>query len=204
MTGEPVAGIILAAGRSSRLGRPKQLLDLGGKPLLRRTLDNALASSLDPVLLVLGHLADEVATALGDHPARVVVNPRFAEGQASSVVAGVAALPDDAAAAMLLLGDQPGICPGIIDAVLAAWRANPVPIAAPVYGETTGNPVLFRRDLFPDLLRLAGDRGARSLVRARAADVLRVPVPLDAPPPDVDTDADYAALLASWDAGARR
>lgn len=204
MTDGPVAGIVLAAGRSTRLGRPKQLLDLGGRPLLRRTLDNALASSLDQVLLVLGHRADEIAAALGDHPARAIVNPEYAEGQATSVVAGVAALPSDIVGAMLLLGDQPGITPEIIDALLAAWRATPGPIAAPVYGGTIGNPILFRRDLFPDLLRLTGDRGARAIVRARSDDVLRVPVPKESPPPDVDTEEDYAALLASWNARASR
>jgi molybdenum cofactor cytidylyltransferase len=196
----PVAGIVLAAGGSTRLGRPKQLLDLGGRPLLRRTLDRALASSLDPVLVVLGHRAAEIASALGDHEARIVVNPGYAAGQATSVVAGIAALPANVAAAMLLLGDQPGVTPGVIDAVTAAWRADPAPLAAPVYGGSLGNPILFRRDLFPDLLRLTGDQGARAIVRARADVVLRVPVPLNAPPPDVDTEGDYAALLASWDA----
>jgi molybdenum cofactor cytidylyltransferase len=191
----PVAGIILAAGRSSRLGRPKQLLDLGGKPLLRATLDNALASSLDRVFLVLGHEAVAISRALGLHPATVVVNDHFADGQASSVVAGVNALPDQTAAAMLLLGDQPGVTPAIIDGVVAAWRAADAQIAAPVYGGTLGNPVLFRRDLFPELLRLAGDEGARRLVREHSPDVLRVPIDLSDPPPDIDTEADYQRLI---------
>jgi molybdenum cofactor cytidylyltransferase len=198
VTAGPVAGVVLAAGRSRRLGRPKQLLDLGGKPLLRRTLDNALASSLDRVVVVLGHDADAVAAALGDQPAAVVVNPAYADGQATSVAAGVGALGADTAAALLLLGDQPGVTPAVIDAVLAAWRADPRPIAVPLYGGTPGNPVLFRRDLFPDLLRLAGDEGARSIVRSRAGEALRVAVPLAAPPPDVDTDDDYRRLLAAW------
>lgn len=200
MNDGPVAGVILAAGSSTRLGRPKQLLDLGGQPLLRRTLDNALASSLDRVLLVLGCRADEIATALGDHAAGIVLNPRYEDGQATSVVAGIAALPGDVAAAMLLLGDQPGVSPDVIDAVLAAWRADPSAIAAPGYGGTIGNPILFRRDLFPDLLRLTGDQGARAIVRARSSEVLSVPVAPHSPPPDVDTEEDYAALLASWDA----
>lgn len=193
-----VAGVLLAAGRSARLGRPKQLLDLGGRPLLRRTLDQALASLLDPVIVVLGHEAAAILMALGDHSALVVVNERFADGQATSLAAGIAALPDGLDAAMVLLGDQPGVGPDVIDAVVAAWRESRPPIAMPEYGGTLGNPVLFRSDLFPALLALRGDEGARSLVRARQPEVLMVPVPYPSPPPDVDTDADYSALQSWW------
>lgn len=200
-----IAGVLLAAGASRRLGRPKQLLPLGGRPLLAHALGNALASGLDEVVVVLGHEADAIRTALAPDLAaprsRVVVNPRYAEGQATSVAAGVVALPPETEAALFLLGDQPGVRPETIDAVLAAFRAEPAPIVAPTYGGRIGNPVLFRRDLFSALTGLTGDEGARRLLRARPGDVRRVETGLPAPPPDVDTDDDYRALAAAWAIG---
>ena len=202
-----IAGVLIAAGGSSRLGRPKQLLPLGGRPLLAHTLGNALASGLDEVVLVLGHEAAAVRRALdaslGPTRARIVVNPRYAEGQATSVVAGLDAVAADAVAVLFLLGDQPTVAPETIDALLAAFRTHSAPIVAPTYGGTIGNPVLFSRDLFPDLRGLTGDEGARGVVRHRPGDVHRVETGLPSPPPDVDTDEDYRALLDAWDAPGR-
>lgn len=191
-----ISGVVLAAGGSSRLGRPKQILPLGGLPLLAHVLRNAAAAGLDEVVLVLGHEAAAIAGAVGEWGQRVVVNPDYAAGQSSSLKAGLAAIDPSAEAVLFLLGDQPEVGPAIIDAVLEAYRQEPRPIVAPTYGGRIGNPVLFRRDLFPDLARLEGDEGARGLLRARPNDVLRVPVSAGAPPPDVDTEADYRALLA--------
>ncbi len=196
-----IAGVLLAAGRSSRLGRPKQLLPLAGRPLIAHALGNALASMLDDIVVVLGHDAPEIerviVASLEPPRTRVIVNPRYAEGQATSVVAGLAALPPDAEAALFLLGDQPGVTPATIDAILAAFRERPAPIVAPTYAGTIGNPVLFSSELFSDLLLLKGDEGARGLVRQHIGTVHRVETGLAAPPPDIDTEADYRALLAA-------
>jgi molybdenum cofactor cytidylyltransferase len=193
-----IAGIVLAAGRSSRLGRPKQLLLLEGEPLLRRTVRRVLSSSLDTVFVVVGHEGEAVRGAVADLPVRVVFNANAERGQSTSVLAGLAALPPESEAAVFLLGDQPGIAPEVIDALIAAWRETRAPVVAPRYGERTGNPVLFDRRVFSELGSVQGDTGARPVVRAheRAGDLLLVPVDQPAPT-DIDTEADYAALLAA-------
>lgn len=193
-----ITGIVLAAGRSARLGRPKQLLPLGGRPLLAHTLDHAAASGLDEVILVLGHEAATIAGEVGDHGQRTVVNPAYADGQSTSLRAGLAALSPQTEAALFLLGDQPTVTPEVIDALLAAYQENSAPIVAPLYGGRRGNPLLFDRLLFAELEQVSGDEGARSIVRAHDAEVLLVPMPGIAPPPDVDTEADYQRLLADW------
>lgn len=193
-----ITGIILAAGRSARLGRPKQLVPLAGRPLLAHTLAHAAASNLDEVILVLGHEAAAIAGAVGDHGQRTVVNPDYAAGQSTSVQAGLAALHPETEAVLFFLGDQPTITPEVIDAILAAYRASRAPIVAPLYSGERGHPLLFDRALFPELAEVSGDEGARAIVRAHAADVLLVPVPVAAPPQDVDTEDDYQRLLADW------
>jgi molybdenum cofactor cytidylyltransferase len=193
-----IAGIVLAAGRSSRLGRPKQLLPVHGEPLIRHTLRRVLASSLDQVILVVGHEADEVRAAVADLPVACVVNPDAAAGQSTSVRAGIAALSPDIAAAAFILGDQPGVDSNVIDTLITAWRTSGAPVVVPRYEDRMGNPVLFDRRLFPELAALEGDAGARPVVRAyHDSGELQV-VPVAGPaPPDVDTEADYAALLAA-------
>jgi molybdenum cofactor cytidylyltransferase len=192
-----IAGIVLAAGRSSRLGRPKQLLPLGGEPLLRHTLRPILASSLDEVLVVIGHEAEAVRAVIADLPIRIVLNPDYALGQSTSVFAGIRALTPDTEAAMFLLGDQPGIAPATIDALIQAWRETHAPVAVPSYTDGFGNPVLFDRRVFPDLTSLEGDRGANPIVRSYRQRGQLASVPVASPAPsDVDTEEDYAALLA--------
>jgi molybdenum cofactor cytidylyltransferase len=193
-----VSGVVLAAGRSRRLGRPKQLLPLAGKPLLAHVLENAAASALDEVVLVLGHEAEAIRAAVGERGARVVVNPDHAAGQSTSLRAGLAAVDPRADAALFLLGDQPGVGPAIVDALIRAFRAGGTPIVIPSYGGRRANPALFARALFPELERVAGDEGARGVVRAHADSVLVVPVGDGPTPGDVDTEEDYAALRAAW------
>jgi molybdenum cofactor cytidylyltransferase len=193
-----IAGIVLAAGRSSRLGRPKQLLPVRGEPLIRHTLRRVLESSLDQVILVVGHEADEVRAAVADLPVECVFNPDAAAGQSTSVRAGLAALSPEVEAALFILGDQPGIEPKVIDALIAYWQTSGAPAVAPRYVDRIGNPVLFDRRVFPELTGLEGDSGARSIVRAYhdSGELQLVPVAGSAPP-DVDTEADYAALIAT-------
>ncbi|MBW3631910.1 MAG: nucleotidyltransferase family protein [Chloroflexi bacterium] len=193
-----IAGIVLAAGRSSRLGRPKQLLPVLGEPLLRHTVHRVLASSLDNVVLVVGHNADAIRDAVAGLSLDVVFNPDAALGQSTSVRAGLAALSPDNDAAIFILGDQPGIDPNVIDALISAWRESQAPILAPHYEDGMGNPVLFDRRVFPELAALQGDTGARPVVQAYHAsgDLQLVPVAGPAPP-DVDTEDDYAALVAA-------
>ena len=192
-----ISGVVLAAGRSSRHGRPKQLLPLAGQPLLTHVLRNAAASQLDEVVLVLGHEAARIEAAVGDWGQRVVVNPDHLAGQSTSLRAGLAAIDLTAEAVLFLLGDQPQVGPAIIDALIDTYRATGGPIVVPEYGGQRGNPILFDRALFPELARVTGDEGARSVVQQHATDVIAVPVG-DRPPRDVDTEEDYAALLVTW------
>jgi molybdenum cofactor cytidylyltransferase len=195
-----VSGVILAAGRSSRLGRPKQLLDLSGKPVLAHVLDNARAAGLREVILVLGHEADRIQIAVAAHldGVYVVVNPDYAAGQSTSLRAGIAVLPSTTDAAVFLLGDQPEVGSDIVLALVDAFRASNAPIVVPAYGGRPSNPILIARQVFPALEAVTGDRGARDVVLARWDEVHFVPFPDRVPPEDIDTEDDYAALLARW------
>lgn len=193
-----VAIVILAAGISSRLGQPKQLLDLGGEPLIRHTVRNAEASSASEVVLVVGSRGDEVAAAAGDGRHRVVFNSDFAHGQSTSLVAGISSLGDDVDAALLMLGDQPTVGPDLLDAIIARFSETGVKIIRPRYQDGPGNPVLFSRHIFADLQEVTGDLGARELIQANRHLVEWFEV--DAPmPPDVDSEADYQALRVLWE-----
>jgi molybdenum cofactor cytidylyltransferase len=194
-----IAGIVLAAGRSSRLGRPKQLLPLQGEPLLRFTLQRILATSLDEVHVVLGHYADEISRSIADLPVHIIHNPNADQGQSTSVLAGLdAVLPAEPEAVMVLLGDQPQVNPTVVNTLLSRWQETHAGVVAPRYSDGMGNPILFDRGVLPEFTSLSGDTGARAIVRAHQerGDISLVDV--DSPAPrDVDTEADYETLLAS-------
>lgn len=200
----PVFGVILAGGSSSRLGRPKQLLPLGGRPLLAHTLDGAARSALDGIVVVLGHEADAIRGAIDFDAigARVVLNSRYRDGQSTSLRAGLMAVPRTAAAAVFLLGDQPLIGPAILDALIAAYRESGARIVMPAYDGRRGNPVLFDRALWPALLRIEGDQGARGVIRGHAAEVIDVPIAGGHLTDDIDTEEDYERLRARFEQGA--
>ena len=167
-----IAGIVLAAGRSSRLGRPKQLLPVHGEPLIRHTLRRVLASSLDQVILVVGHEADEVRAAVADLPVECVFNPDAAAGQSTSVRAGLAALSPDVEAAVFILGDQPGVDPNVIDALIDAWRASRAAVVAPRYEDRIGQSDPVRPASLPGA-GLARRRYRRTSRRPRLSGIRR-------------------------------
>jgi CTP:molybdopterin cytidylyltransferase MocA len=192
-----VGALILAAGRSARLGQPKQLLPLEGRPLLQHAVDAAAAAGLPRIVVVLGHAAERVAAALAlPAAAWIVVAARHAEGQAASLAAGLAALEEEDAveAALVLLGDQPTVSPAAIRAVAGAYRAGGPPILRASYGGRPGHPVLLARPVWAEAMALEGDRGARALI-AGGARVGAVEVAGE-PPPDVDTWEDWERLRA--------
>jgi len=192
----PVVAVILAAGAASRMGRPKQLLDWGGRPLVRVVAEAALAARLD-VRVVVGAARDAVAAALDGLPIEIVESPAYATGQSASLRAGIAALGPQVAAALVLLGDQPFVTAAIVERIVGAWRDTGAAIVAPVYAGQRGNPVLFDRAVFPELLKIEGDQGARAIL---AADRTRVHlVEFDDPRPlaDIDTPEDYQRLVRS-------
>lgn len=190
--------MILAAGSSTRLGRPKQLLDLDGEPLLRHTIRNALGSRLDEVVVVLGARAAEIDGAVGYLGQRTVVNPSYEEGQSTSMRLGLESIRPESDAVLFLLGDQPGVRPALIDALLARYDDSRASIVQGRFQGKPGNPVLIARSLFPELAEIEGDEGARSIVAAHRGEISFVDLPDTSAPQDVDTDEDYRALVESW------
>jgi molybdenum cofactor cytidylyltransferase len=173
-----VVAIILAAGRSTRMGGPNKLLaELGGKPLVRIVTEQALASKAQNVIVVTGHQADEVEEALRGSNVTFVRNPDFAQGLASSVKAGIGAVPDDADGAVICLGDMPLIDSRLIDRLIEAFASDRGHlIAVPVSDNRRGNPVLWSRRFFNELMALDGDIGARHLIARHSEAVAEVPV----------------------------
>jgi len=195
-----ISGLILAAGSSARLGRPKQLLDLGGKPVLEHVVDAALASALDEVVVVLGHRAEEIRSAVPeDERVRVVENPEHERGQSTSLAAGLRSLGPESEAAVVLLGDQPGTAPAAVAAVVAAYRDGLGPVVQASYGGRPAHPTLLARRVWAEVVaETAGDEGARSVLAARPEWRALVEVG-GAPPDDIDTETDYERVRRAFE-----
>jgi molybdenum cofactor cytidylyltransferase len=189
--GYRAAGIVLAAGLSKRFGRTKQLLAWGETTLVRHVVGTALAAGLDPVIVVTGHKAESVASALEGQPVRRVFNPDFASGLSSSVRRGVEALPADSSAAVFLLADQPGVTPEVVRVLIQAHRETLSSIVLPMHQGKRGNPVLFDASLFSELMNLGGDTGGRALFEKHEASIFRVAVDEPGVLLDIDTPDDY-------------
>jgi molybdenum cofactor cytidylyltransferase len=189
-----ISGIVLAAGKSSRLGRPKQLLQLEGRPMLQHVVDVAHEARLDEIVVVLGHREDAVAAALRlPEEARTVGNPEYASGQSASLRAGLDALHPSSECAVILLGDQPRVPAEAIRTVVQAFRSTPAQIVRAMYGGVPGHPVLLGREVWEAVRRIGGDVGARDVIAGRAGDVLDVEVG-DSPPADIDTWEEYERI----------
>jgi 4-nitrophenyl phosphatase len=192
-----VAGIILAAGGSTRYGQPKQLLDWNGAPLLARVADEAQAAGLSPVIVVLGSHAEAARAALDERPLNVVMNWRWSEGLSTSVQLGLAALPPETGAAILLQCDQPLLTADLLRAIVGRFEETGAVIVHPVHAGRRGTPTLFHRRLFPELAAVSGDQGGRALIATHADDVATVEVSDPDLLADIDTPADYERLKVS-------
>ena len=191
---ERVAAIVLAAGEARRYGSQKLLAPLAGRPLLQHAIDAACASSLSPVVVVLGADADAIAARLAPGRARVVRNPDYATGQASSLRAGVGAIAAEADAVVVLLGDQPGVTAPLLDALVVRQRETGAVAVLCVQDGRRSPPTLLHGELWPDIAALRGDVGAREVL-ARRPDLVTLEVErafarLD----DIDTRDDLARL----------
>ncbi len=173
-----VVAVLLAAGRSTRMGgRNKLLLDWRGKPLVAHAADALLDTGLDRVIAVLGHQAEAVKAALGDRSLHLVENPNPARGLSTSLRRGLAALPDGTDGVLVALGDMPGITAGMVRRLIAAF--DPVEgrvICVPTLGGRRGNPVLFARRFVPEMMDVDGDVGARPVLAAHAHEITEVPM----------------------------
>jgi molybdenum cofactor cytidylyltransferase len=190
-----ITGIVLAAGLSRRMGGPKLLLPVEGRKLLvRLAVEQVLAAGLDEVVVVLGAEARAVEVALAGLSIRAITNRRHAEGQSTSLRAGLESLGPAVEAAVVALGDQPLPDPTLIGRLVEAFRATRQPIVVPRYRDGRGNPVLFASSLFEELCAVTGDRGGRQVIARDPRRVMEVPV--DAlMPPDLDTPDDYRAFM---------
>jgi CTP:molybdopterin cytidylyltransferase MocA len=186
-----VTAIVLAAGEAKRFGSAKQLARVRGRTLVQHAVD--AASAADQIVVVLGARADEIEPELALPPgARAVRNPAFAEGQSTSLRAGLGAAGDEAGAVVVLLADQPGVTADDVRAVAEAHRATGAPLVRASYRGVPGHPVLIARSLFGEVAGETGDRGARDVLARHAELVLDVPVDRD-PPGDVDRPGDLPA-----------
>lgn len=187
-----ITGVILAAGSSMRLGRPKQLLMWRQRPLLQHVIDAAAASSLAEIVVVLGHEASLISDALTmPEDARTAYNPDHRSGQASSLQVGLNALSDDAHAAAILLSDHPYVSAALIDRVVAGFDPSSAPVVRPIFGDVPGHPVVVARSEW-ERWTFSGDEGARSFLEG--SPVRELPI-AEAEFVDVDTWDDYQALL---------
>jgi molybdenum cofactor cytidylyltransferase len=191
-----VGAVILAAGSSSRMGRPKQLLTFRGQTLVRRAALAALNAGCAPVVVVTGAHAEQTMNELRDLRVREVLNNLWETGMASSVRAGVEAITEADArteAIVLMLCDQPYVTSDVIANLVAAHRATLSPVVASEYGGSFGVPALFGRSVFAELAQLEGEAGAKQVIKRHAARAHFVPFPEGET--DVDTPLDFARLL---------
>jgi 4-nitrophenyl phosphatase len=192
-----IAIIILAAGGSSRFGQPKQLLDWGGVPLMAHAADVALDSGIGSVIVVLGCQAEAARAALGARHVQVVMNWRWEEGLSTSVQAGLAALPPETDAVILMQCDQPLLTANLLQALAARFDKGNAAIVHPTCAGQRGTPTLFSRSLFPELAAVAGDVGGRVVIARHPDAVATMEVAEPDTLADIDTPADYERLCSA-------
>lgn len=197
-----IAIIVLAAGRSVRMGAHKLLLPLGGRPIVAHVVSAALASALRPVVVVLGHDAARVQAALPAGELLVVENPQYADGLATSLHAGLDALPPDVTGAVVALADQPLVTAAHLRRIAEAALTTGAPIVVATYEGRRGAPTYFARSLFAELHAVSGDAGGRIVIAQHLADVVPVDLGDRSAALDVDVPDDYAQIQAIWSARA--
>jgi molybdenum cofactor cytidylyltransferase len=193
-TTAPTALLLLAAGASSRMGQPKQLLLYHNRTLLRCAAETAVASGCSPIIMVTGALHEELLPEIAGLPIHAVRNAEWATGMASSIRTGMAALAEtQPAAVLIMLTDQPLVTPELLWQLVAQQQQTQAPVVAATYGHTLGVPAVFHQSVFPELQKLQGQQGAGRLIASMGAAVGRVAFPAGLF--DVDTPAQYASLL---------
>ncbi|MDY6973175.1 MAG: nucleotidyltransferase family protein [Thermodesulfobacteriota bacterium] len=192
---EKIAGLLLAAGASTRMGRPKQLLAAEGVTLLERVLGEVLKSDLDKVVLVLGHQAEEIKEVIGrfleDPKLSVIENRHYKKGISSSIIAGLSIVKKSHDHVMILLADMPHIDANLINLLLDRYLDSGFPIGAVEVEQKRSHPVIFNRNLYPELLKLQGDTGARGLFQKYDKSVCLIEPDRFYDDRDIDTPEDY-------------
>jgi molybdenum cofactor cytidylyltransferase len=196
---QTLAGIVLAAGESRRMGQPKQLLPFGERTILERVVDMLLTAGVGEVVVVLGHLADRVRAVLGDRPVTAVVNESYRQGMLSSVKCGVRAIGAGYDAVLLALGDQPHIESAVVSQVIRAYRAGNAGIVIPRYGAKKGHPIIINLQKYREaIVSLPEDAGLNALMQEHADDVRLIDVATEDIIRDIDVPDDYTRELARF------
>ncbi|MBU4582245.1 MAG: molybdenum cofactor cytidylyltransferase [Proteobacteria bacterium] len=192
-----ISAILLAAGESKRMGRPKQMLAWQGKTLLRQVLENLIRSDAGEIILVLGHEAEAISKSLTESQIKIVINPDYKQGMASSLRHGLLAMDPESEAFLVLLADQPDIGPEIMNRMIREFKqANPRRgIVRPVYRGLRGHPVLIGVQYLQEALQLQGDVGARQILANHPEDILEIEVNQDGILKDIDTPEAYRKYL---------
>ncbi len=194
----PMAGIVLAAGMSTRFGSTKQMAEVGGKHLLERVLDAALSSCLDRVFVVLGHRAEEISNTLKDHDSgdrlQILINPDYQAGMSRSLRFGIDHIRELFPSVMILLGDQPLIDANLIDHLAYRFQSSQKGICLPACQGRRGHPVIFSRRFYNAIMSVEGDIGAREILLKNPDSILAVDISNSQIFLDVDTPADIEAL----------
>jgi len=186
-----IVAVVLAAGTSSRMGKPKQTLVLEGEPMLERVLRTLRQTKVDVTVVVLGAGAEEVRKKVRWGDEKLVVNHDYSNGMSESLKIGLKSVQEVADAALIVLADQPFVSSGTVDRVIDAYLKTKAAVVAPSYKGTRGNPVLFDKRLFPRIMGIKGDVGAKSVVEENRKDMLVVEVDDEGILQDIDTPADY-------------
>jgi molybdenum cofactor cytidylyltransferase len=192
--------VILAAGASNRMGRNKMLLPIGGESILRRAVGRAVAAGLDPVVVVLGHDAGRARDELTGIPCRAVVNPDYARGVNVSLRAGIAALPAEARAVVVILADMPFVTASMIETLVDRYRETAAPLVVSDYDGVNAPPILYDRSLFPELGAMEGEGCGKQVVKKHRGEAAVVAWPAEALA-DVDVPDDYERARAGLVSG---
>jgi len=187
--------IILAAGESRRMGKPKLLLPFGERTIIETVVSNAIQSKADEVLVVLGSDAEKMAEKIKNLPVKTSINPNFRQGMLSSIQWGFESLPEDTRAALVMLGDQPLVPSSVIDKMIDAYRRAEKGIVLPVYSKKRGHPILIDMKYGDEVRLLNPDTGLRALVHNHAEDILEVEVDTPSILRDIDTMEDYNQIF---------
>lgn len=196
----PVAGVVLAAGTSTRMGHNKLFFELEGETLLQRAVRQVAGAGLDPVIVVLGHEADRAREALADLPCQRIVNEDYARGINSSVRAGIRAIPHHAVAAVVVLADMPFVTTSMIAALVERFRESTAPLVISDYGGVHAPPQLYSRPLFDELLAMEGEGCGKQVVKRHRSEAICMSWPAVALT-DVDVPEDYERLKTIIAAG---
>lgn len=195
----PIAAVLLAAGSSARMGTNKLLLPLGGESLLRRAVRRASEAGLDPLVVVLGHDAGRVSGELAGFACRTVLNPDWALGKSASVRAGIASVPLEAVAAVVILADMPLVTAAMLGELARVYRQGSAPIVASRYGDVHAPPMLYDRALFGELVAMEGDGCGKQVVKRHRAEAAVLSWPAEALV-DLDVPSDYERVQAALEA----